>query len=155
MNVDEADPQSVKTMALDERHRFLVGGGNDPGKISEQSQQRVGITKAAACDLAPHEGVHDNRRTVEQRNERGITTTEMIHPDRGINQDQAMRSERLRGETFILGSEPPRRARRLALSRSISAFSPSRRTAARSIGPIKLIALDNNSSSILMVVRMR
>jgi hypothetical protein len=46
------------------------------------------------------------------------------------------------------------RASRLALSRSISAFKLSLKTAVRSIGPINLLALASNSSSMLMVVRM-
>jgi hypothetical protein len=60
----------------------------------------------------------------------------------------------VRGAAFKSGCVPPKRAKRLALSRSMRARKPSLTTAVRSIGPVSLVAFASNSSSMLIVVRM-
>jgi hypothetical protein len=75
-------------------------------------------------------------RTLQQLDQPRIAPTEVIDPDLRIDQDQAGFPERLRGAVFSADCVPPNRARRLALSRSISALSASLSMAVRSIGPV-------------------
>jgi hypothetical protein len=83
-----------------------------------------------------------------------VAPAEVIDPNRGIDQDQASVSSRRRGAGSSSGSLPPNLASRLALSRSINAFNPSRTIAERSFEPISFMALASSSSSMFIVVRI-
>ena len=97
--------------------------------------------------------MYDGSAALEEIDKLCIAAAQVVDPYRGVDQDQGLVSERLRGEAFRLGCVPPRRASRLALSRSISAFKPSRTIADRSKGPASRVALASKSSSIVIVVR--
>jgi hypothetical protein len=154
MHVDVSDPFAKQAVPLDELHRFVVGRDHGPRKIVEQFKERLAIFQAAACDLPHDEGMHHHGCTLKQGDKPKIATAQVIHPHRRIHEDQAARSARLRGAAWSSGCVPPKRASRLALSRSIKAFKLSLKMAVRSIGPINLLALASNSSSMLSVVRM-
>lgn len=83
-----------------------------------------------------------------------FAAAKVIAPHRCVDQNQAGFSERLRGAAFNAGCVPPNHARRSALSLSMSAFNPSRKTAVRSFGPASLVALSSNASSTLTFLRM-
>jgi hypothetical protein len=71
-----------------------------------------------------------------------------------VDQNRGGRPWRLRGAAFNRGCAPPKPAKRLALSRTTSAFNPSHAIAVRSIGPTSWAVFASKSSSILIVVRM-
>jgi hypothetical protein len=98
--------------------------------------------------------MHHHGRALKQVEKPWIATAKVIDPHGRVDQNQAGFSARRRGAAFNAGCVPPNRARRLALSLSMSAFNPSLNMAVRSIGPTNLVALASNSSSMLTVVRM-
>lgn len=154
MDVDIPDSFAVQGMAFDELHYLAVSGHHGSRQILQQFKKRLAVTQASASDLAHHERMHHHGRTLQQVDKPRVATAEVIDPHRSVDQDQAGRSVRLRGAAFNASWTPPIRASRLALSRSISAFKASLKTAVRSMGPVSLMALASNSSSMLMVVRM-
>jgi len=60
--------------------------------------------------------MHKDCFLIEQRRKPALSITEMIYPDRGIDEDQAFFGRR-RGGAFIPGALPPRSASRRAASR--------------------------------------
>ena len=60
---------------------------------------------------------------------------EVVDPDRRVNQDHVAPPHR-RGAAVAWLSEPPRAARRLALSTRIKVSSPSRKSADLSVMPV-------------------
>jgi hypothetical protein len=71
---------------------------------------------------------------VEQAGKVCVVVAQVIDPHRGVDQDQCS-ADRRRGTDVSSGSVSPRRARRRALSRSISAVSPSRTSSVFSFIP--------------------
>jgi hypothetical protein len=94
-----------------------------------------------------------NLTSFEEGGELPVVCAQMIDPDRRIDQDHGRAGRRRRG-VFNLGSVPPSRANRRALSRSISALSASRTRLDFSFTPVKAWAFATSSSSKEMVVRM-
>ena len=95
----------------------------------------------------------ENLAIIEEARQDRIAVAEMVDPDRAVDQDHAA-SDRRRGATAASGSEPPRRTRRAALSRSISAFSASRTSDDFSVRPVNACARAISSSSRARVVRI-
>jgi hypothetical protein len=80
-----------------------------------------------------------------------VRSAEMIDPDRRIDEHARCIQRRRRiGSRF--GSDPPRRPRRLALSRAMSAFKPSRTREVFSVSPVRREASRRSFSSIFKVV---
>src|ERR1700744_5458851 len=90
----------------------------------------------------------------KERNEQRLGGMEVVHPDRGGDQDHVASSRR-RGAAVASPSELPRAARRLALSTRIKVSSPSRKRADFSVMPVNSVARAKSSSSIVTVVLMR
>src|SRR5579864_1697769 len=80
-----------------------------------------------------------------------VARAEMIDPDRRVGEDQCFPGRR-RGMVFNLGMEPPRAAKRRALSRSIRALRASRINAVFSFVPVYSWATRTRLSSSAMVV---
>jgi hypothetical protein len=154
VNIDIPDALTVQDMAFDEAQNFLALGDRGCRQILEQLQHRRMIAQTPTCDLADDERMHHDLRSFQKLGKLSVSRAQMVNPHGRVDQNQAGLPWRLRGAASNLGCDPPSRARRLALSRSISAFNPSLSTAERSIGPASLVALASSSSSILTVVRM-
>src|SRR5688500_18919762 len=84
--------------------------------------------------------------------ELGHTHAKVLDPNRRIDENHSLPARRL-GIGLSLGSLPPSRANRLALSRSIRARSPSCISSVRPRSPVISWASANNVSSRLIVVR--
>ncbi len=106
------------------------------GKIAAIAlSHRLGLATRNVSDFEGCGLAVDDVRSFQQADKLRIATAKMIDPHRRVDQDQTGIPWRLRGAAFNLGCVPPSRARRLALSRSMSAFNPSFTMAVRSIGP--------------------
>ncbi len=81
-----------------------------------------------------------------------VCPSQVVDTDGGVDQNHA-RDDRRRGTARALGSLPPSRARRRALSRAIRARSPSWIRAVRSSSPDSLRAWARRASSRFSVVR--
>jgi len=86
--------------------------------------------------------VHQHPSGTEEIDKRRVPAAQMIYPNRRINQDHAGRDRR-RGGAFSAPSLPPSRAKRRALSRSISALSASRTKLDFSVKAGKGLSLGN------------
>jgi len=73
-----------------------------------------------------------------------VQRAQMVDPDRGVDQDHAGSAWR-RGSGFNCFSDPPKRAKRFALSRSIKARSASRIRAVFLVTPVRAWALPAGS----------
>jgi hypothetical protein len=142
----------MNPMAVDECQYFFRLGYRCHWKMAHQVEHRT-VRKTAASDLANDERMDKHARIFKRRAQTRVAATQMIHPDRSVDEDQDFGEWRRRGAGFSSGWVPPKRARRRALSRSISARKPSCTTADRSRGPTSFDAFSSKASSILMVVR--
>jgi hypothetical protein len=98
--------------------------------------------------------MHEDFGTFERFDKARLTFAQVIYPDRGVCDNDAAFGRR-RGTRRSRGSLPPKRASRRALSRAIKASSPACMSAVRSLTPVTRCACASNSSSMLMVVRIR
>ena len=154
MDVDVPDAFAVQGAALDELQDLVAIGHHSGRQVLQQFEYRLAVAQTSTRDLAHHERMHHDGRALKQVDKPRIATAKVIDPNGRVDQNQAGFPVRLRGAAFNAGCVPPNLARRLALSRSMSAFNPAFRMAVRSIGPANLVALASNSSSMLIVVRI-
>ncbi len=61
------------------------------------------LADAAAGQLPDHERVGQHGRSIEQRDQAGVGTPQMVDPDRGVDEDQAPRCGRRRGAAWRAG----------------------------------------------------
>lgn len=154
MDVQIPDSLPMQPVAVDKSECLVVICHNDCRELVKQAENQRAIGQASARDFADYEWVHEHGTAVEQRSKLRVDPAQMVDPVRRIDQYQEVDPERRRGGDLKLRWLPPSRARRLALSRSIRAFKPSRTVADRSSDPVSLTAFASNSSSIFIVVRI-
>jgi hypothetical protein len=114
---------------------FLVRGNGCPRQVTQRAENQPPLPQIAERQFAGDERVPEDLSAIEQLSERIVAGTQMIDPNRGVDQDHLGFGRRC-GIGFISASLPPRRASRRALSRSISALSASRTTADFSRNPV-------------------
>ena len=100
--------------------------------VLERTERDFSDNEGMACDFAFRERIH----------EIDVVPSQVIDPDRSVRKNHA--SGLGLGAAAASGSVPPRRARRLALSRSISALSASRSNGPRSRHPVRATALSTS-----------
>jgi hypothetical protein len=90
------------------------------------------------------------------RGQNGVVSAQMVYPNRCIDEDHLAdrRAVRRRGTARRRGSDPPSAANLRALSRAISARSPSCTSAVFSCTPVTPRAFATRSSSRISVVRI-
>src|SRR5262249_54597333 len=125
MNIDEPDTAPEQGVMVDEMQDLLVGGHARAWQVRQGAKHDLAPTQIAQGDLADDKGVRQNQARIQQRGKRMVAGSQVIDPDGSVDQDHAGDGRRRRG-AFRLGSVPPRRASRRALSRSINALSASR-----------------------------
>lgn len=153
MDVDVADALAMQDMAVDELQNLIGASERSGRQVLQQLENGSSIAQAATGNLPHDERVHQGRGPLQQVHEPGVTPTQVVNPDRGVDQDQVEFPARRRWAASSEGCVPPSRARRLALSRSINAFKASLRRAVLSMGLTNLLAFSSNSSSMWTVVR--
>ncbi len=114
------------------------------------------IRKAAAGELADDQRMHGNLAFFQPSPEFTIAPAEVIDPHGGVYQSQRadLAAGRRRGMAFILGAEPPMRARRRALSRCMISRRPRWSSAVFPVIPVSRRASSRSSSSRSRVVRI-
>ena len=126
-------------------------------QLVQQGDEGMTIVQIPARQFTNDHRVHQYLAMIKKCDEPRICRTQMIYPDRGINQyhdNQLTGFDRLRGIDSSAGSEPPRRASLRALSRSINAFRLSRNKAVFSEIPVSSTACSYSKSSMFNVVRI-
>jgi hypothetical protein len=134
--VDEANAASHQRVLFEKYERFGVTGDRCGGKMCQEFEQLRPILQIAARDLPNDEWMDANAACFQCVDEPPIAGAQVLNPDGSISEDHASVDRRL-GTGRNAGSLPPRRASRRALSRSISARSPSCMTAVRSVKPAR------------------
>jgi hypothetical protein len=124
MNVDVPDSTPVERSAFDEGQCFVVSRTWRLRKAPKMSQYLAPAANVAAGQLSSDERVDQHFLLLQGRNESQLTAAEVLDPDRRVNEDHTLPGRR-RGTDLALGSLPPSRASRRALSREMSARRPS------------------------------
>ncbi len=117
MNVDVAYAFAMQGMAFDEVQDLVAVCDDGRRQILQQFEDRAAFAQVSTSYLADHERMHHDGRTLQQVYQARIATAQVVNPDRRVDQDQADVPDRLRGAAFSAACVPPKRARRLALSR--------------------------------------
>ena len=141
MNIDVANSFAMEAEAFDIAKNLIEFCNDCHRELLEQLQGQCALRQAATSNLANDKRVDEHRIALQQIDKLSIPPSKMVYPDRGVDNDQVSISWRRRGATFSFGWLPPSFARRLALSRSISAFRPSCSNVERSSGPVELDGL--------------
>jgi hypothetical protein len=134
MGVHVADALAVEMMAFDELKHFRICRRHCDGQGGEVAQNGGTVAQVSQGQFADDEGVGQNTTAIQMRDEFRHAGAQMIDPDRGVDEDQAIFR---RGVGARSGSEPPRRASRRALSLSIRAFKASRTRLDFSFRPVR------------------
>ncbi len=135
VSVDIAYAQCEEGIVKNETENLFLSRNACLRKVLEVSEHYIALVQMAQCDFTNDEGMSQHCSLIEQGREDVIALTQMIHPDRSVDQDHAGCGRR-RGGTVSFGSLPPNRANRRALSRSIRALSASRTRADFSVRPV-------------------
>jgi hypothetical protein len=151
--VNVADTATHELLPLDKEENFRILGHDAPRQSFEREEHLLAVTEISAGELAHHERVRQHLRIAQERNQTIVAVAKVIHPYGGVNDDHAARVLRRRAGSSC-GSEPPSRAKRRALSRSISAASASRISAGFCEMPVMRCASASNRSSKVTVVRI-
>jgi len=136
MRVDEADAAPHQLVPFEKYERFGVSRDSCGRKMSQQLEQLRMVLQIAAHNLADDEWMDAHAACFQRIDEPGVSTAQVVNPHRRIGEDHALADRRL-GMGRNVGSLPPRRASRRALSRSMSARSPSWMRAVRSAIPAR------------------
>lgn len=89
MRIDEAEATSLQAGAVDQRHQFVSRewfSARQGLKLDDTSRPLLQITKR---DLGQHIGMQYTSFGADKAEKRRQRLTQMIDPDRGIDQDQA------------------------------------------------------------------
>ena len=152
VGIDVADATSHQLLLLNHHQDFRVAGHRGCRQALEQVKHLPAIAQVAAGEFADHPGVNHHRAFLQERCQTGHPTAQVIHPHRGVDEDQ--RVLRRRGIGSSLGSLPPRAARRRALSRCTRACRACLSSALRSSCPHSSWAWASSRSSSVTVVRI-
>src|SRR5271165_656789 len=125
VDVDMADAAPEQGVTITEAEDFRVRGDYGGRQVQEGGQDGLTLAEDAQRKFADDQGVRQNPPDIEQYGQCRVARPQMIDPDRRVYEDHD-RADRRLGGAMRLGSLPPRRASRRALSRSIRAFSASR-----------------------------
>jgi hypothetical protein len=124
MDVNVADAPAHQGAPLDVIQRLRVRRHRRRRQFPQKAEHFAAVFQIAARQLAQDERMHQHAALFKGHGQRRCAGTQMIDPNRRVDQDHAD-CERRRGTGCNRGSLPPSRARRRALSRSIRALSPS------------------------------
>jgi hypothetical protein len=136
---------------IHQRYYFLMRQEREPVEVLEEDQHTIALLDRPKRQFLDHSRMTSDQVVTEKRNKRRLGGMEVVNPDRSIDQDHLAPSRR-RGAAVAWLSEPPRAAKRLALSTRIRVSSPSRKSADLSVMPVNSAARAKSSSSIVTVV---
>jgi hypothetical protein len=135
MGVDKAEATAEQCAALDQREHFRIVCAHRLRQALEQGEETATVGQPAHREFAHDHRMVEHISGQQRAAERRITAAQMIDPDAGFDEQQRQAARR-RGPAAASGSLPPRRARRCAASRSITAFSDSRTSTDFSFRPV-------------------
>ena len=86
MDINPAQASPHQTVALKKREHFVVTGYRRMRKRGEGAQQLVSLREVSTRQLPDDEGMGPNLSLFEQRDQRGVASTQVIDPDGRIDQ---------------------------------------------------------------------
>ena len=134
MGIHVADAPAEQELTRDEFQHFGIGRSLGHWKLAHGFQYLGSLPQVAQGQFAQDERMGEYLASNQAVCQMRVAVLKMIDPHRRVDQDHA--SALRRAGTSSCGSEPPSRARRRALSRSIRAFSASRTRADFSFRPV-------------------
>ena len=121
MDVDGPDARSVQLVAVDEIEQFGMPRAGRLGQGLQELQDLVAMLEIAAGQFFDDQRVREDRAFQEERGQVLLPPPEMVHPDRGVDEDHAPERRRM---LFSFGWLPASAARRSRTFFSIKASSP-------------------------------
>lgn len=152
MQVNPTQSAAIEMGGVQEVQDFMMLGHPGCGQRCQKGQDLLAPPEIAARQLTQHERMAENLVIGKKRLKAGTPRSQVLDPDRGVNQDHAAFLARRRRTSDRLFSVPPSSARRRALSRAIRDSSPRRTRAVFSSTPASLAALCSRASSMFNVV---
>jgi hypothetical protein len=153
MGVDPTDSFSPKLALVDQPEDLVVGRANRERQSLKIRQYARAISKVSARDLADDKGVGAHLPAAQKPDELCASETQVLDPNRCIDQDHALAERRL-GTGRNFGWLPPSTARRLPDSLAINALRPSCKRAVFSRIPVRRCARSSKAASMFKVVRI-
>ncbi len=146
-------------MSISQLQHLIMHSFNAYTQITQQANHLFSVLQITLSHLTQNYRMTTHMPRLQQRNQCSITSTQMVNPKRSIHQCHHVLS--VGGKSLWrhtgadnLGSVPPNRAKRFALSHSIKAFKLSCKTVDFSFIPISSVALANKVSSTFRIVRI-
>ncbi len=128
VNVEPSETGTHQAVVLDEREPLIVLDNRRLGKAAQEHQDLCTVAEVPTGELTDDERVAFHLTVVQKLCQGRIATPKVVDPHRGIDEHQRPTGEELRGRRLGIerkpGWEPPRAAKRRAVSRAISARSP-------------------------------
>jgi hypothetical protein len=157
VGIDPPQTAAHQGVGLNEQQDFLVVSNWRAWEAPEKFENLGPAPQRTTGEFSNDKRMTEHLLLEEQGSELPIGDSQVIDPDGRVNEDHARfrrtrRRRRGTGRTAL--SDPPKAARRLALSRATSASSPALTTAVFSRSPLNSVARPSRESSILRVVRI-
>ncbi len=121
-------------------------------QCGQKGQDLFSVPEVATRQLADHERVGEDLFVLQERAKACTARSEVMDPNRGVDEDHAVLLDRRRRMGRSPFSLPPSWARRRALSRAMRASRPRWIRAVFSLIPVSLAARRSMESSMLSVV---
>ncbi len=87
MCIDQADADPVELVLVDKGEHFVIGCSSRTRQILQRSQYMGSLSEAAQREFTQDEGMHEDFGPMEVIRQGLVAALQMIHPDRGIDQD--------------------------------------------------------------------
>ena len=105
MGIDITDSESKQALGFDQGHHLGLCGDLCPWEVAQEAEDFAATRELAERELADHPWVSQHLGFVEKRGELRISDPEVVHPDRGVDEDHADVVRRL-GIALKAGSLP-------------------------------------------------
>ena len=117
MGIDKTDSQSEELVLVDESHDLVVCCDDSNRKVSHGIENRCPVAQAAQSQFSDHKWMAKDLALIEEADKFFVATTKVVNPDGCVDQNHWPGSAWRRDTFSRLGSLPPSKARRRALSR--------------------------------------
>ncbi len=152
VRIDPADTSATELPALNQSQDLVVLGDREMWERAQQTHDLCTVAQGAERKLADHEWVSQHITSVEALGQEITPLSQVVDPDRRVDERHAAPDDRLRRADRRPRSLPPRAASLLALSRVMSASRPIRTRAVFWVMPVSRPASLSRAVSTLSVV---
>jgi len=100
VRVDPPEPLSVESLRVDEAENLGMLCNQDLRQGLEERQSLRAFRESSASEFSDHEGMYESFSVQEKPAESGVPVTEVVDPDRRVDQDHPDRRRGIRRNLF-------------------------------------------------------